>query len=55
MNNVRKITDDFKEHLLELVSIREEEIARREYQRGWEEGIKAALKISQKDPIGGKK
>lgn len=55
MDNLRKMTDDFKDHLLELVGIREKEIARREYQRGWNDGIKAALDISQKDPIGGKK
>lgn len=49
------MTDDFKDHLLELIDIREKEIARREYRRGWNDGIKAALDISQKDPIGGKK
>lgn len=55
MDNVRKMTDDFRDHLLELIGIREKEIARREYQRGWEDGLKAALEISQKGPLGGKK
>ncbi len=55
MDNVSKMTDDFKDHLLELVDIREKEIARREYQRGWNDGIKQAIKIAERKGIGGKK
>lgn len=55
MDNVSKMTDDFKDHLLELVGIREKEIARREYQRGWNDGLKQAIKLTERKGIGGKK
>lgn len=55
MDNLSKMTDDFKDHLLELIDIREKEIARREYRRGWNDGLKQAIKIAEKNVIGGKK
>ncbi|MDE7023207.1 hypothetical protein [Ligilactobacillus murinus] len=55
MDELSKMLDDFKEHSLKLVDIREKEIARREYQRGWNDGIKQAIEIAEKHSIGGKK
>lgn len=55
MDELSKMLDNFKEHSLKLVDIREKEIARREYQRGWNDGLKQAIKLAEQKGIGGKK
>ncbi|MCR1902255.1 hypothetical protein [Ligilactobacillus apodemi] len=55
MDELSKMFDDLKEHSLKMFEIKVQEIAQREYDRGWNDAIKKSIEILNKDGIGGRK